>query len=161
MEKVKIYLDDVRTPVDPSWIVVRSYDEFVQKINTIGLENIELISLDHDLGDTAMNEWLYGVTKNYSINYDNITEKTGMDCTKWLVDEFYNVHPEYLEMARADKKRTTPYFPFPKVYVHSANPIGSANMMGYINNFLKNEAQPEDCVRVRIEHTVEPNQYGM
>ena len=79
MEKKKIYLDDVRTPVDKDWIVVRSYDEFVQKINEIGLENIGLISLDHDLGDSAMNEWLYGVTKNYSINYDNITEKTGMD----------------------------------------------------------------------------------
>jgi hypothetical protein len=46
MTKVRIYLDDVRTPVDPSWVVVRSYDEFVQKINTIGMENIELISLD-------------------------------------------------------------------------------------------------------------------
>ena len=40
MEKKRIYLDDVRTPIDPSWVVVRSYDEFVQKINTIGLENI-------------------------------------------------------------------------------------------------------------------------
>ena len=44
---------------------------------------------------------------------------------------------------------------FPKVYTHSANPIGSANIMGYINNFLMNEAQPQDCVRVLIEHTVE------
>jgi hypothetical protein len=50
----KIYLDDVRTPVDNDWIVVRSYDEFVEKVNEIGLENIELISLNHDLGDTAM-----------------------------------------------------------------------------------------------------------
>ena len=115
MEKVKIYLDDVRTPVDPSWIVVRSYDEFVQKINTIGLENIELISLDHDLGDTAMNEWLYGVTKNYSINYDNITEKTGMDCTKWLVNQWLDGKPVV------------------EVVVHSANAVGSGNMMGYIN----------------------------
>ena len=64
-------------------------------------------------------------------------------------------------MDRGSKKRTTPYFPFPHVYVHSANPIGAANIMGYINNFLKNEAQPQDCVRVQIEHTVEPNQYGM
>ncbi len=37
----KIYLDDVRTPVDKDWIVVRSYDEFVEKINEIGL-NIQL-----------------------------------------------------------------------------------------------------------------------
>jgi hypothetical protein len=33
-----IYLDDVRTP-NPSktkWVVVRSYDEFVSKINELG-----------------------------------------------------------------------------------------------------------------------------
>ncbi len=24
----KVYLDDVRTPIDPSWIVVRNYEEF-------------------------------------------------------------------------------------------------------------------------------------
>ena len=35
MEKVKIYLDDVRTPVDKDWIVVRSYDEFVQKLTQL------------------------------------------------------------------------------------------------------------------------------
>ena len=65
----RIYLDDVRTPVDADkWIVVRSYDEFVQKINEIGLKNIELISLDHDLGDSAMKEWLHGVVRNYEIN---------------------------------------------------------------------------------------------
>ena len=29
MEKKKIYLDDVRTPVDKDWVVVRSYDESV------------------------------------------------------------------------------------------------------------------------------------
>ncbi len=72
----------------PEWTVVRSYDEFVQKINEVGLESIELISLDHDLGDTAMAEWHRNVYHNYELNYDNITEKTGMDCTKWLVNEW-------------------------------------------------------------------------
>jgi hypothetical protein len=70
-QKYRIYLDDVRTPVDPSWVVVRSYDEFVSKINEIGLKNIELISLDHDLGDSAMREWHYGVVKNYTINLNS------------------------------------------------------------------------------------------
>ena len=28
----KIYLDDIRTPVDTTWVVVRSYDEFVEKV---------------------------------------------------------------------------------------------------------------------------------
>ena len=44
--KVKIYLDDVRTPVNPDWVVVRSYDEFVEKVREIGFENIEIISFN-------------------------------------------------------------------------------------------------------------------
>jgi len=51
--KKRIYLDDVRTPVEKDqWVVVRDYVEFVDKVNEIGLENISLISLDHDLGET-------------------------------------------------------------------------------------------------------------
>ena len=56
-EKIWLYLDDVRTPKDDRWKVVRSYDEFVAHIKMNGLENYETISLDHDLGDTAMNEY--------------------------------------------------------------------------------------------------------
>ena len=145
MQKYRIYLDDVRTPVSPNnewvdgipeWTVVRSYDEFVQKINEIGLENIELISLDHDLGDSAMKEWLHGVVTNYEINYDNITEKTGMDCTKWLVNQWLDGKPVV------------------DVVVHSANAVGSANMMGYINNYRHINRLPQNCVRVIWEHTV-------
>jgi len=132
----KIYLDDVRTPVDNTWTVVRNYEEFVSTITTIGLENIELISLDHDLGDSAMKEWLYGVVKNYQINYDNITEKTGMDCTKWLVKQWMDGAP------------------LVDVVVHSANAIGAANMMGYINNYRHINRLPQNCIRVRIEHTI-------
>ena len=49
--KKRIYLDDYRIPVDPEWILVKDYDSFVEKVSEIGLENIEVISLDHDLGD--------------------------------------------------------------------------------------------------------------
>lgn len=150
-QKYNIYLDDVRTPVADEWVVVRSYDEFVVKITELGLNNIEYISLDHDLGDTAMQEYFQNVSPNYQLNYDNIKEKTGLDCAKWLINHFYDTHPKRLEMHRNDK-RSYPLI-FPTVYVHSANPIGSANIMGYVNNFLMNEAQPQDCVRVQIEHT--------
>ena len=142
--KYNIYLDDVRTPIpNPSthevidWIVVRNYDEFVQKINSIGLENIGLISLDHDLGDSAMREWHYGVVKNYAINYDNITEKTGMDCTKWLVNKWLDGAPVC------------------RVMVHSANAVGSANMMGYINNYKHIHHLPQDCERWVVPFTME------
>jgi hypothetical protein len=133
----KIYLDDVRTPVDKEWIVVRSYDEFVEKINEIGLNNIQLISLDHDLGDTAIDEWKRNVYTNYTINYDNITEKTGMDCVKWLVNEWMN------------GKRVV------DVVVHSHNAIGSGNMCGYINNYRHINRLKQNCIRLEWDYTIE------
>lgn len=138
MSKVKIYLDDVRTPVDSDWVVVRDYDAFVSNILYYGLENVDLISLDHDLGDTAMVEYYNNVKHNYKLEYQNITEKTGYDCCKFLVDHSMNNN-----------------IPLPLVYVHSANPIGSANMMGYINNYLMNSHLPQTCVRVNIPHTID------
>jgi len=137
MKKHNIYLDDVRTPIDlDDWTVVRSYEEFVAKITEIGLENIGLISLDHDLGDSAMAEWHKNVYHNYTLNYDNITEKTGMDCTKWLVEQWLNGAPAC------------------RVMVHSANAVGSANMMGYINNYKHIHRLPQDCERWVIPHNV-------
>lgn len=149
---IRIYLDDVRTPIEQEWIVVRSYQEFRDKVMEIGLENIHMISLDHDLGDSAMSEYFTNVSPNYKLDYNNITEKTGMDCTKWLVNLFYDENPKRIEMSRFDKRNVP--IKFPAVYVHSANPIGSANMMGYINNFFMNEGEPQNCVRVQIPHTV-------
>ena len=70
MEKVRIYLDDVRTPVDKNWLVVRNFHEFVNLVNKVGLTNISLISLDHDLGDSAMQEYFNNVSKNYKLDYD-------------------------------------------------------------------------------------------
>ena len=135
--KHSIYLDDVRTPIDPDWIIVRNYEEFIKKIEELGLENIEWISLDHDLGDTAMMEWYTNVAKNYSLNYDNITEKTGMDCTKWLVEQWMNGKP------------------ICNVMIHSANAIGSANMMGYINNYRHINKLPQNCERWKVPFTME------
>lgn len=137
-EKINIYLDDVRTPTQGDWKVVRNYDEFVELINSVGLENVDVISLDHDLGDGAMLEYYSNVKPNYKLDYDNIDEKTGYDCCKFLVNHCIE-HKKDL----------------PKVYVHSANPIGSGNMMGYINNYLMNCHKPQTCVRVIIPHVIE------
>jgi hypothetical protein len=137
MEKVSIYLDDIRTPNDERWIICRNYDEFVNKVDEIGLDNIETISLDHDLGETAIREYFKNVTNNYILDYNNIHEKTGYDCAKWLVE-----------------KSIESGVNLPTILTHSANPIGSANIMGYINNYLKNKKLPQNCVRVQIPHTV-------
>ena len=148
----KIYLDDVRTPKDKDWLVVRNYHEFVNLVQKLGLKNIGTISLDHDLGDSAMNEYHSNVSPNFKLDYNNISEKTGYDAAKFLVDEFYSQYPERLEMGHFDKKKEPVMFPI--VLTHSANPIGSANIMGYINNFWMNEGKPQTCVRTQIPHTV-------
>ena len=44
--KYKIYLDDERTPNDNTWIVVRNYDKFVDKVKELGLDNIGVVSFD-------------------------------------------------------------------------------------------------------------------
>ena len=136
--RLRLYLDDIRTPVDDDWIVVRNYDEFVAQIKLRGLGNFEVISLDHDLGEGAMVEYYTNVKNNYMLDYNNIEERTGMDCCRYLVSESMNEK-----------------IPLPQIYVHSANPIGSANMMGYINNYLMNCRLPQTCVRVQINHTID------
>jgi hypothetical protein len=138
MEKKYLYLDDVRTPVTENWIVCRNYDDLVAQIKFHGLGSFETISLDHDLGEQAMVEYYTNVRNNYTLDYQNIVEKTGYDAAKFLVAESMSTN-----------------IPLPQIYVHSANPIGSANIMGYINNYLMNCRLPQTCIRVNIEHTID------
>lgn len=139
-KKIWLYLDDVRIPTTDSWLVVRNYDEFVAHIKMNGLENYEVISLDHDLGEGAMVEYYTNVKPNYELDYNRIPEKTGMDCARFLVAESMNTK-----------------IPLPTIYVHSANPIGAANIIGYVNNYFRNSKLPEVCVKVNIEHTYSPD----
>jgi hypothetical protein len=134
--KIWLYLDDVRVPTEGEWEVVRNYDEFVAHIKLKGLGAYEVISLDHDLGEGAMVEYYTNVKPNYELDYNRIPEKTGMDCARFLVAESMNEK-----------------IPLPVIYVHSANPIGAANIMGYINNYFRNCKLPEVCMKVNIEHT--------
>jgi len=134
--KLYLYLDDVRTPKADNWEVVRNYDEFIAHIKMNGLGAYEVISLDHDLGEGAMVEYYTNVKPNYELDYNRIPEKTGMDCARFLVAEAMNTK-----------------IPLPTIYIHSANPIGSANMIGYINNYFRNCKLPEVCMKVNIEHT--------
>ena len=60
---MRIYLDDIRTPKDSSWTVVRSYHDIIHLIQT-SFDQIEVISFDHDLGE----------------------EKTGYDAAKFLIE---------------------------------------------------------------------------
>jgi len=132
--KYKIYLDDERTPIDKTWIVVRNYGQFIKMVSDIGLENISTISFDHDLGDTAIEEFYNNVMNRGILDYDNIQEKTGYDAAKWLVSHYMDNFTS----------------PFPQVYVHSANPIGAANIIGYVNSFLKH-TKKKQTAELKVE----------
>lgn len=112
----KIYIDDIRNPTNSypttknlDWVVVRSYAEFVSVIEKNGLPY--LVSFDHDLA-----------TEHYSKDTDpkNYTEKTGMDCVKFLVN--YCI----------ENKKSLPAYE-----VHSMNPVGKSNMVSYLESYLR------------------------
>lgn len=134
---ILLWLDDIRNPFlnlegkvpkdennedyKINWVL--NYEEFVKWIEIFGLPNA--ISFDHDLADehyTPEYFWNdYQESKKYQEWKSNhYQEKTGMDCAKWLVD--YCI----------DNKEK-----LPKIFVHSANPVGADNIKYLLDNFLK------------------------
>jgi hypothetical protein len=67
--KVNIFLDDIRIPKNNDWLIAKNYFQFVEIFNApdFSLDDIGVISLDHDLGEI-------------------VDEKTGYDVAKWLVE---------------------------------------------------------------------------
>lgn len=99
---MKIFLDDVRMPPDNSWVVVRSFDEFVELIKSTP-HIITEISFDHDLG----------------IEDDGTTPaKSGMDAAKFLINYIMDKKPVIGELLEV-------------ITVHSANPAGKSNILGF------------------------------
>lgn len=71
----KLYLDDIRSLPNNSYILARSYDEAVNYVKQNSIPNF--ISFDHDLGVDEK---------------DNLLS-TGYDFTKWLVEmDMDNIH---------------------------------------------------------------------
>ena len=101
------------------WTIVRSYDEFVNYVNAHGIPT--RVSFDHDLGPTAYQEYSRAINSNGVINYDNIEERSGMECAKFLAE---------LCVARN--------VPIPQYYVHTLNPIGRQNIISILESTRKN-----------------------
>lgn len=127
---INIFLDDFRFPIDAfnytseslylkeEWVVVRNYVEFKQKVIDIGIENVGIISWDHDLGIEHYNDEEAMVTG--IINYDKYTEKTGYHCVKWLCDYCLDNNAK-----------------LPTCIFHTQNNIGYENMSIYVRNYRK------------------------
>lgn len=117
----KLFLDDVRLPTrvypnDGDWVVVRSFDEFVNTITRRGLPHT--ISFDHDLSDEHYDPAIW--RDGNPVPYDSYTEKTGLHCAQWLAERHYDLRGV-------------------DIRVHSANPVGAENIRKFIlswNKFL-------------------------
>lgn len=120
-----LYLDDVRQPYQSGdymypvdirkiyrledWIIVRSYKEFIAKIENDGLPL--KVSFDHDLADVHYDPDTYRESFEYH-------EETGYDCAKWMCNYC-------LENG----------LPVPEYYCHSQNPTGKDNILGILKNY--------------------------
>ena len=124
-----LFLDDVRMPVDVGnyfnpvefrkyfrlneWVIVRSYDEFINCIEKKGLPN--LVSFDHDLeykiseskcGENINdnNAWYYAI--------EDKDAKNGYDCAKYF----------WKKMVEAENYSIC-------ILCHSMNPVGKENIL--------------------------------
>ena len=124
-----LFLDDFREPKDAfvytkdtdflklDWVVVRNYEEFVSEIENQYKAGCfpRVIAFDHDLADDHY-------IPLFITPYEEMTEKTGMHCAKWLIDFCID---NYLKL--------------PSYKVHSQNPAGKANIEGLLTNFKKHQ----------------------
>ena len=103
---MKIYLDDVRDLPDDlhaqGFVVVRSAEDALHLIASKGLENIEAISFDHDLGEDCM---------------------SGYDLASIIEEMVYDAE----------------FASIPKLYIHSANPVGAKNLLQCFNSIWRRQ----------------------
>lgn len=108
-----VMLDKTLTSVSEisheNWVVVRSYDEFVDTINNRGIPGV--VSFDHDLHEEHIEYYFKYVKQHNQIDYDCFTHKTGYHCAVYLRD--------YCKSKNVK---------LPICYVHSANIVGANNI---------------------------------
>ena len=134
-----LFLDDFRHPYDcmaymphrignaaadyaqKKWVIVKNYQEFVEWISKNGIPT--MISFDHDLADEHYD---IGCACGWSNDFpEEFTEKTGLDCAKWLVNFCIENNINKVD--------------FPDFHVHSMNPIGSERIRNYLHDYLTHE----------------------
>ena len=97
----KLFIDDIRNPVEHDFFIVRTAADAYEFMEEFGCPNH--ISFDHDLGES--------------------NAPTGFDIAKWMVEHDLDDNGDFIPRD----------FTF---YVHSANPVGAANIQGLLNNYL-------------------------
>ena len=130
--KYNLFLDDIRFPetafnythdtryLKESWKIVRNFEEFCCMVDELGIP--QKVSYDHDLADEHYAPEMYHSVESYDRVALGFKEKTGYDCTMYLLDRLeengLTEHPEYM--------------------VHSMNPVGKRKILDLIESWNKN-----------------------
>lgn len=114
----KMYIDDIRNPPDRTWVVVRSVEAATSYIALYGYPSF--ISFDHDLGLKLR------IRDDDSIiliadGAEDVEAPSGFDFAKWLVNQ--DLDTNWMDAGFAYQ-------------VHSANPVGAANIRGLLDQYL-------------------------
>lgn len=119
----KLFLDDIRNPPDGSWVVARSMAAAVTYIQAYGFPRF--ISFDHDLGLKLKAPEQVDYSGHHYIliaDLEDTEAPSGFDFAKWLVNEDLEIQ----WMSRGFDYQ-----------VHSANPVGAANIRGLLDHYLR------------------------
>lgn len=126
-----IFLDDHRNPPRDgrNWKIARSYSQFFQLVQEIGINWIQHISFDHDLGKDKVI-----VRNQHLIPQQKIM--TGYDCARdlaaWLID-----------ISAANRltwigDRSLDFRPDFSYEIHSQNPVGRDNIKAIMDLVIDN-----------------------
>ncbi len=115
-KRLKVYLDDERTPPDDGWVLVKTPAQAIALLET---GEVSHLSLDHDLGDDE------GIG-------------TGYDVVLWMEEQvfltergnFYNAHKGIGQTI------TTRFIPPENITVHTANVSARVKMEQGIKKLL-------------------------
>jgi hypothetical protein len=103
------------------WVVVRDYTSFIQTLILLGLP--AAVSFDHDLHEEHTKHY-YNVTQSTGIiEYGNLKHKTGKHCAEAFVKKWQESKTKVL----------------PRVFIHSANQYGAAEIEQVLCKYFKIE----------------------
>ena len=78
--------------------------------------------------------------------------EVGVIIGRFQTNKLHEGHINLISHVLSNHKKTIILLGVSRVQNTKKNPIGSANIMGYLNNFYMNEGQAQTCVRVQIPH---------
>lgn len=127
-----LFLDDVRTPSDCyiyinderyvkcDWIIVRSHDEFVEKVSNMWYEKMfpSLVSFDHDLAREHYISAMYDGVEEYDSVAKTFSIPTGRRSAEYLVN-FCKLNQLAL----------------PECLIHTMNPAGEIRIRKTLSMF--------------------------